>query len=61
MRRCVPNDDQIGVLTFCHSEACGGISLQGKQRTKSCKLVFIVTLFLKIALNFSKLMLGAND
>ena len=24
MRRCVPNDDQIGVLTFCHSEACGG-------------------------------------
>ena len=24
MRRCVPNEDQIGVLTFCHSEACGG-------------------------------------
>ena len=24
MRRCVPNDDQIGILTFCHSEACGG-------------------------------------
>ena len=24
MRRCVPHDDQIGVLTFCHSEACGG-------------------------------------
>ena len=24
MRRCVPNDDQIGVLTFCHSKACGG-------------------------------------
>ena len=24
MRRCVSNDDQIGVLTFCHSEACGG-------------------------------------
>ena len=24
MRSCVPNDDQIGVLTFCHSEACGG-------------------------------------
>ena len=23
MRRCVPNDDQIGVLTFCHSKACG--------------------------------------
>ena len=24
MRRCVPNDDQIGILPFCHSEACGG-------------------------------------
>ena len=24
MRRCVPNDDQIGGLTFCHSKACGG-------------------------------------
>ena len=24
LRRCVSNDDQIGVLTFCLSEACGG-------------------------------------
>ena len=24
MRRCVSNDDQIGVLTFFHSKACGG-------------------------------------
>ena len=24
IRRCVPNDDQIGILTFFHSEACGG-------------------------------------
>ena len=24
MRRCASNDDQIWVLTFCHSEACGG-------------------------------------
>ena len=24
LRRCVFNDDQIGVLTFCHSKACGG-------------------------------------
>ena len=24
MRICVYDDDQIGVLTFCHSEACGG-------------------------------------
>ena len=24
MRRCVPHDDQIGVLTFYHSKAYGG-------------------------------------
>ena len=24
MRRCISNDDQIGVLTFCHSKACEG-------------------------------------
>ena len=24
VRRCVSNDDQFEVLTFCHSEACGG-------------------------------------
>ena len=24
LRRCVSNDDQIGVLTFCHSKACRG-------------------------------------
>ena len=24
MTRCVPNDNEIGILTFCHSEACGG-------------------------------------
>ena len=24
MRRCVPNDEHIRRLTFCHSEACGG-------------------------------------
>ena len=24
MRRCVPNDEQVRILTFCHSEACRG-------------------------------------
>ena len=24
MRRCVPNEEQVRILTFCHSEACGG-------------------------------------
>ena len=61
LRRCVSNDDQIGVLTFCHSEACGGISPQEKRRIKSCKPVFISLLFLKIALIFAKPVLGANN
>ena len=61
MRRCVPNDEQIGILTFCHSEACGGISLQGKQQIKFCKLSFIGLHCLKIVLNFEKLVLGANN
>ena len=38
-----------------------GISLQGKQRIKSCKLLFTGLRFLKIALNFAKLVLGANN
>ncbi|XP_058211404.1 uncharacterized protein LOC131323568 [Rhododendron vialii] len=24
IRRCVPDDDQRGILSFCHTEACGG-------------------------------------
>ena len=61
MRRCVPNDEQIGILTFFHSEAVEGIFLQGKQQIKFCKLVFIGPNFLKTALNFEKLVLGANN
>ena len=61
MRRCVSNDDQIEVLTFCHSEACGGHFSQEKQLTKSCKPVFIGSLFLKIALTFAKPVLDANN
>ena len=38
-----------------------GISPQEKQRTKSCKPVFIGPLFLKTALIFAKPMLGANN
>ena len=38
-----------------------GISLQGKLRTKSYKLVFTSPRFLKISLNFAKLVLGANN
>ena len=38
-----------------------GISLQEKQQTKFCKPVFNGPLFLKIALIFAKLVLGANN
>ena len=61
MRRCVSNDDQIGVLTFRHSEACGGHFSAKKRLTKSCKPVFIGPLFLKIALTFAKSVLSANN
>ena len=61
MRRCVPNEDQIGVLIFATQRLVEAISLQGKQLIKSCKLVFISLRFLKIALNFSKLVLSANN
>ena len=60
LRRCVSNDDHIGVLTFCHSEACGGNFPTRKRRTKSCKLVFIGPLFLKTDLIFAKPVLGNN-
>ena len=46
---------------FATQKLVEAISLQGKQRTKSCKLVFTGLPFLKIALNFSKLVLGANN
>ena len=38
-----------------------GISSPEKQRTKSCKPVFIGPLFLKTALIFEKPVLGANN
>ena len=61
MRKCVLNDDQIGVLTLCHSEACGGNFSVRKTSNKICKLVFIGPWFLKIVLNTAKLVLGANN
>ena len=61
LRRCVSNDDQIGVLTFCHSEACGGHFSVRKTADKSCKSVFIGPLFLKTALIFAKPVLSANN
>ena len=61
MRRCVPNDDQIGILTFCHSEACGGHFSVRKTTDKILQAGFSGPHFLKTALNFAKLVLGVNN
>ena len=61
MRRCVSNDDQIGLLTFCHSEACGGYFSARKTADKILQAgCYRPTLF-KDCLNFSKLALSANN
>ena len=52
---------KLGCSPFAIRKLVEGISLQGKQRTKSCKFVFTGPLFLKIALNFAKLVLDANN
>ena len=52
---------KLGCSLFYIKRLVEAISLQGKQLIKSCKLVFIGLRFLKITLNFSKLMLGANN
>ena len=61
LRMCVSNDDKIGVLTFCHSKACGGYFSPRKRWTKSYKPVFIGPLFLKTALIFAEHVLSANN
>ena len=40
MRRCVPNDDQIGVLTFCHSEGYRGHFSTRKTTYKTLQIGF---------------------
>ena len=52
---------KLGCSPFATQKLVEGISLKGKQRTKSCKLVFTGPPFLNIALNFAKLVLGANN
>ena len=61
MRRCVPNDDQIGILTFCHSEACGGYFFARKTTDKILQASFYWPTLFKDDLNFAKLVLGANN
>ena len=52
---------KLGYSPFAIQKLVEGISLQGKQQIKFCKLVFIGPRFLKTALNFAKLVLDANN
>ena len=61
MRRCLSNDDQIGVLTFCHSEACGGHFSARKTVDKILQASFYWPTFLKTASIFAKPVFGANN
>ena len=52
---------KLGCSPFVMLKLVEGIFLQGKQLIRSCKLVIIGPRFLKIVLNATKLMLGANN
>ena len=52
---------KLGYSPFSIQKLVKGISLQGKQQIKFFKLVFTGPHFLKIALNFAKLVLSANN
>ena len=54
LRRCVSNDDQIGVLTFCHSEACGGNFSARKRADKILQASFYWPTLFKDCFNFFK-------
>ena len=52
---------KLGYSPFTILKLVEGISLQGKQQIKFCKLVFTGLHCLMIVSNFEKLMLGANN
>ena len=52
---------KLGCSHFATRKLVEDISPEEKRRTKSYKLVFTGPLFLKIALNFATLGLGANN
>ena len=54
MRRCVSNDDQIGVLTFCHSEAYGGHFSARKMTNKILQAGFYGPTLFKDCFDFCK-------
>ena len=54
MRRCVSNDDQIGVLTLCHSEAYGGHFSARKTTDKILQAGFYWPTLFKDCFDFCK-------
>ena len=54
MKKCVPNEDQIGVLTFFHSEACGGHFSARKTADKSLQDGFYWPTLFKDCFEFCK-------
>ena len=54
IRRCVPNDEQIGILTFFHSEACGGHFSTRKIADKILQAGFYWPTFFKDSFEFFK-------
>ena len=61
MKGVYPITIKLGCSPFSTRKLVEGISPQGKQRTKSYKMVFTGPLFSKTALNFSKFTLGVNN
>ena len=61
LRRCISNDDQTGVLTFCHSEACEGHFSARKTADKILQADFYWPTLLKTALTFATPVLDANN
>ena len=53
--------NKLGYSPFVIPKLMEGISLQGKQQIKFCNLVFTDLHCLKIVLNTTKLVLGANN
>ena len=54
MRRCVPNDEQVRILTFCHSEACGGHFSARKTADKILQARFYWPTLFKDCFDFCK-------
>ena len=54
MRRCVPHNEQVRILTFCHSEACGGHFSARKTADKILQAGFYWPTLFKDCFDFCK-------